>query len=155
MNSPAPVSRRESILQHVADRFRAMREGQDDYTTTWNAVVRRPLTKAEVSLGNAIGMYDTEEEKVSEIGRYRSTLTVVIEFFHTLKHGEEPSTELNRMLADVQRAMRVDVTCGGLSYNVVETKNELDIDGPADRLVAGIVEFQISYKHTLDDPRLP
>lgn len=148
-------SKRELIMQNLVSRFSAMRVGDNGFSTTWNAVVRRPLTKQETALGDAVAIFDVDEDKTSEIGFYRCSLRVQIEFFCTMLTGDEPSTQLNRMLLDVQRCMRSDVTCGGLAFNILELRNELDVDGPADRLVAGVVEFQVQYRHTLDDPRLP
>jgi hypothetical protein len=153
--SHAHLSYRERIMEHLVDRFGDIREGENGYTVTWNVVARRPMTKAELNLGNALGLFDVEEEKTARIGYYDCQLKVVCEFFHVLQIGDEPSTELNRMLCDIQRAMRSDIGCGGLSLNIVENNSELDIDGPADRLVAGVVEFQIAYRCALDDPREP
>jgi hypothetical protein len=82
----------------------------------------------------------------------RCDLTVVIEFYCSLMIGDEPATELNKMLLDVQRTIRQDIYCSGLSLNIVESKNELDIDGPTDNLVAGVVEFSVLYRHLVDDP---
>lgn len=149
------LSKRELIMAHLEKRFLEAREGVDEYTNTWNTVVRRPLTKQEVAIGDAIALFDTDEEKTPEIGFYRCALSVSVEFFYSLKAGDNPSTELNRLLLDIQRIMRSDVTCDGLSFNILEVRNELDIDGPADRLVAGVVEFQVQYRHLLDDPRKP
>ena len=144
---------REKIMAHLEDRFRDVREGEDGYATTWNVVVRRPMTKTEVGLGKAIGLYDTEEQKTPQIGYMICTLTVICEFFYAMKIGDDAATELGVMLTDIQRTRRSDVTCGGISINIVEVRNELDIDGPADRLVAGACEFQVQYRHSLDDPR--
>jgi|GEM_PF-4705010 len=147
------LSRREQIMRYIVGLFTDMRASVDDYSVTWGAVVRRPLKADEAKLNCAVGVYDVGEEKTAEIGRYRSILSVRIEFFYRPNIGDEPSTELNRLLLDIQRVMRVDHTCGGLTYNVLEVENELDISGPADRLVAGIIEYRVDYKHLLDDPR--
>lgn len=147
------TSKREKIMQHLKERFEGLREDVNGYTTTWNTVCRRPMTKTEIFMGDALGIYDISEEKEAVINFYNCTLTVALEFFYLLQQGDEPSTELNRMLVDIQRAMRSDISCGGLSFNCVENESELDIDGPADRLVAGTVEFRIQYRHFLDDPR--
>lgn len=150
------VSRRELIMSYLETAFKRMRSGVDGYTTTWNIVERRPLTKEEVaSVGNALAIFDTAEVKVQEIGFDRCSLTVELEFFYCLKMGDKPSKELNRMLLDIQRKMREDVTSGGLSINVSEERNELDLLGPADRVVAGVVEFTILYRHVINDPRQP
>jgi hypothetical protein len=148
-------SLREQIMEHLVRRFEDIREGRDGFKTTWNVVVRRPMTKTEVGMGRALGLYDTDEVKTPQIGHMMCTMSVVCEFFYAMNLGDEPSTELNTMLTDIQRTMRLDVNCSGLSINIVEVRNELDIDGPADRLVAGVCEFQVQYRHSLDDPRNP
>lgn len=147
------VSMREAIMEHLATRFKNVRAGVDGYSTTWNTVARRPIGKAEINMGNVVGIFDTEEIKTRDMQFTRSQLRVMVEFFYTLKIGDEPSTELNRMLVDVQRLMLSDIYCGGLSLNIVENRNELDIDGPADRIVAGVAEFQVQYRHSVHDPR--
>ena len=147
-----PVSKREQIMQHLVDRFEAMQDGTDGYTTTWNTVTRKPVSITAVKMGNALGLFDTREDKVPDMQFMRATLSVVCEFYHSMKIGDEPGTQLNRMLLDVQRAMRSDIYCGGLTLNVVEVRSELDIDGPEDNLIAGVVEFQVLYRHYVDDP---
>jgi hypothetical protein len=67
--------------------------------------------------------------------------------------GEHPADVLNQMLTDVQRVFRSDVTCGGLSINIMERKNQIDVDGPLEKCVTGVVEFVVSYRHAADDPR--
>lgn len=146
------LSRREQIMLHLVDRFKGLRRNVDNYTTTWNVVVRRPMTNTETQLGDAMGIFDVSERKEFRIGHVDAFLTVNLEFFHKVRDGDEPSTELNRMLLDVQRACRSDINCGGLTINILEMTNELDIEGPTDRLVAGVVEIEIHYRHALNDP---
>lgn len=146
------VSKREQIMDHLVERFENMTAGTDGYTTTWNVVTRKPLGMTEVKIGSALGLFDTREDKTPDMQFMRCTLSVVCEFYHSMKIGDAPGTQLNRMLLDVQRAMRSDIYCGGLALNVVEVRSELDIDGPEDNLVAGIVEFQVLYRHYVDDP---
>jgi hypothetical protein len=136
----------------LVQRFLDLRKGIDNYSTTWNVVVRRPFTNSETQLGDALGIFDVSEEKTVRIGYVDCALSVQVEFFHKVFEGDEPSIELNRMMLDVQRAMRSDITCGGLSINIEEIRNHLDIEGPTDRLVAGVVEWKITYRHSLNDP---
>lgn len=139
-------------MEHLVDRFKAIRRGNDGYTTTWNVVVRRPFTNTETQLGDALGIYDVSERKEPRISGFDCFLSISIEFFHKVYEGDEPSTELNRMLLDIQRALRSDITCGGLSINLVERSNELDIEGPTDMLIAGVLEAEVHYRHSPDDP---
>jgi hypothetical protein len=146
------VSKRERIMQHLADRFTARQAGVDDALYTWNTVTRRPISRVEVGMGETIGIFDVREVKEQQMMHMLCELTVVIEFYCSLMIGDEPATELNKMLLDVQRTIRKDIYCSGLSLNLVESKNELDIDGPTDNLVAGVVEVTVLYRHLVDDP---
>ena len=146
------TSKREKIMEHLVARFEGMCAGVDDYSTTWNGIGRKPISTTEVQMGNALGIFDVDEQKTPDMQFIRSNLAVIIEFYHRMELGDDPATELNRMLLDVQRAMRSDIYCGGLTLNVVELKSELDIDGPGDSLVAGVVEFQVQYRHDINNP---
>jgi hypothetical protein len=148
------TSKREQIMEHLKARFEEMEDGVDDYTTTWNVVTRNPISTTEAQLGNVVGIFDVDEVKYPDMQFMRCNLAVVVEFYHKVQMGDKQGTELNRMLLDVQRAMRSDIYCSGLTLNVVEMKSELDIDGPADSLVAGVVEFQVQYRHYIDNPAL-
>jgi len=148
------TSKREQIMQHLKTRFEALVKDVDDYNTTWNTVTRRPLSTTEVGFGNVLGLFDPDESKTPDMLFMRSNLQVVVEFYHRVELGDEPSTILNGMLLDVQRAMASDIYCSGLTLNVVEVKSELDIDGPADSIIAGVVEFQVLYRHLVDNPAL-
>ena len=67
----------------------------------------------------------------------------------------KPMTALNRMLLDVQHVANIDRTCGGLTLNVEEVRNELSLDGPGDNVVGGMIEFTVTYRHRASSPRLP
>lgn len=147
------LSKRERIMRHLVERFEGLVEGEDEYTATWNTVTRAPVARSQMAQGNALGLYDVSERKDPDVGFMRCTLNVSIEFYLVLGLGDDPSTELNRALADLQRAMRSDPQMGGLAFNALETRNEFDVDGPDDSIVAGFVEFAVTYRHKVDDPR--
>jgi hypothetical protein len=146
------VSKRERIMEHLKARFEAVQKGVDGYSTTWNLVTREPLSKSAVAMGDCVGLFDIRETKTPSMQHMTCELTVVVEFYCRMQLGDNPGTELNRMLLDVQRTIRSDIQCSGLALNIVENKNELDIDGPGDSLVAGVVEFLVQYRHLVDDP---
>lgn len=147
------LSKRERIMRHLVERFEGLVEGEDEYTATWNTVTRAPVARSQMAQGNALGLYGVSEHKDPDVGFMRCTLNVSIEFYLVLGLGDDPSTELNRALADLQRAMRSDPQMGGLAFNALETRNEFDVDGPDDSIVAGFVEFAVTYRHKVDDPR--
>lgn len=147
------LSKRQRIMMYFEDAFLSVRENIDGFTRTWTAVARKPLTNQERQSGNAIALYDLNEVKTPQMQFQFCNLTVYAEFYHQMAVGEHPADVLNMMLTDVQRVFRSDVTCGGLTINVEEKKNQIDVDGPLEKLVTGVVEFVVSYRHAADDPR--
>lgn len=150
---PSQLSKRQRIMMFFEDAFLAARQYEDGYQTTWTAVSRKPLTKQEIQSGNAIAFYDVNEAKTPQMQFFLCDLTVFVEFYHTMAIGEHAADVLNQMLTDVQRKLREDITCGGLSYNLLERKNQIDVDGPLEKVVNGVVEFVVTYRHAVDDPR--
>lgn len=141
-------------------RFEGLREGVDGYSVTWNTVARRPLTDTEQQVGNALAILDTSEAKTEEVGYMRVDLTVLTEFWLKMLEGDVASERLNDALADVQRAMRSDIKTledpsdplTQLTINVTEVRNEFDVDGPGDRLVGGVAQWSVLYRHSPLDP---
>ncbi len=66
-------------------------------------------------------------------------------------------------MADVQITMRSDINSTEsvsplcqLTINIVELRNELDVEGPKDNLVGGVIVWSILYRHSALDPtKLP
>lgn len=152
---------RDRILEHLKGRFEDVVAGVDDHVVTWNTVERRTLTDVEQQLGHALALLDVDEQKQEEIGFMRADLRVITEFWIRLQLGDQPSKQLNLAMADVQRTMRSDIHSTvspgcQLTINITEVRNELDIEGPGDDLVGGIIVWSVLYRHNQDDPtKLP
>jgi len=147
------LSLRENIMAHLKDRFEQVKTGVNDFETEWDVVSRAPLSRTQKGLDATVSLTDTRERKTPMIGKMDCRLTVVVEFAYRVKQGDEPETELNRLLCEVQRTMRSDITAGGCCLNIVENSSELDLEGPDDRLVGGVTFWEVSYRHKVDDPR--
>lgn len=150
---PSYLSKRQRIMMWLEDQFLAKRLGIDGYGITWTAVQRRPLSQQEMQSGNAIAMYDLTESKTQQMQFQFCSLTIFAEFYHQMQIGEHPADVLNMMLTDVQRVFREDNTFGGLTIDCLERKNQIDVDGPLEKTVTGVVEFVVTYRHAADDPR--
>jgi hypothetical protein len=148
-----PDTVRDQIMSHLVKRFEDCIAGQGGRYMTWNAVTDAPLTSAEKVLGNAVGIYDGRERKKPEMGLTRSTLEVQTEFLVKLAMGDNPAKVGRAVLGEVAAVMMSDIYCGGLSLHIVEVGNELDVDGPKDQSVAGIVFWEVYYRHQAGDPR--
>ena len=67
---------------------------------------------------------------------------------------EDAATEVEKVLAIIQRRVMWDRTHNGLALETKETGNSVDLDSEADKIVEGAVFFVVQYRHDLDDPRL-
>lgn len=157
LTGPVPITSAQSlrlrIMQNLATRFTSIRKGVDGYTVEWNTVRLRPLTQDEMRFG-ALAIFAPKEKKERQTGFDNCFITLQIEFFLPLAMGDEPSDIINMGLLDVQRAIASDLTCGGLALNIVETGNEVDVDGPFPSIVAGVVQHELMYRHRAGNPTL-
>jgi hypothetical protein len=142
------------IMAHLVKRFSDCRAGLDGRFITWNTVTDGPIGSAEANLGNALSVSDGRERKKPEVGFERCQLEVQSEFKIKLAMGDNPKQVANAVLGEIQTIMLSDIYCGGLSLHIVEVGNELDVDGPSDQSVAGIVFWEIQYRHKAGNPRL-
>ncbi len=142
---------RENIIEFLRDAFECL-EVVPPYTTQWAEIQRAPIPSSNKKTGPTLSIYDVSERLEPEIESYRNKLLLIFEFSYPMKEGDIPSTELNRILTDVQRLVRSDIYCGGLSLNVVEVGSDLDIEGTGDNIVSGIVQYEVQYRHKILDP---
>ena len=144
-----------SMRENIAEYYRVLFDEQDvvpPYTTEFFRIERAAIPEAEKINGPTLAIYDHSERKEPEIGSDRVKLTLTFEFSYPMKEGDKASTELNRILLDVQRLVRSDIYCGGLTLNVVEIGSDFDIEGTGDSIVGGIVQFEVLYRHKILDP---
>ena len=144
---------RERILSNIQLSLSTMRAGVDGYTTTFDVVKRRPLTRSELTYNASASVVDMAEKKDQMIGVYRCRLVVGIEFYVRLALGDVHLIEGTRVVGDVERRLLEDLTCGGNSLNLIASSNELDGAVGGERIVAGIAYFEIVYHHLAQDPR--
>jgi len=123
------------------------------YTTTFDVVTRFPIRGSEALMGCELSIIDFKEKKKTVMQYMDCHLIVTTEFRYRLQLGDVPLTEANRILTDIQMAMRSDINCGGLTVNVSEISNELDVDHGGTHIVSGIVFWEVRYRHRWDDPR--
>jgi hypothetical protein len=152
-----PDTVRDRILQHLIKRFQDCVAGENGRFITWNTVSDCPLTSTETALGNAIGIYDGRERNRDLVGYSTRILEVQTEFKIQLAIGDKPAKVARAVLGEVQTVMTSDIYCTEgpiqLSLDIVESGNELDVDGPHDQTVAGIVFWEIQYRHIAGNPR--
>ncbi len=141
---------RDKIMCHLVERFE---NDTNELRPVWGVVTRRPLTKAMTQDHDyALGLYDTSEViREAAAVEYRN-LNVVIEFHVHIAEGDDPSSFLNHCLGSISDRIGEDIHLGGLALNCRENGSELDIDGPFDHYVSGIIVFDVQYRTRSNDP---
>lgn len=157
---------RERIMQHWEKRFQRQVKGVDGARITWDKVTRKPLTKNDQMIGDALGIYDTSERVTKEIGYDVRVLNIVFEFHHVVRDwetGDVPSA-LNAILGEVQRVAGLDHQLGepdpnnptGPSYklaiNTEEQGSEIDIGGEKPSSVTGVLIVRVTYRTKSNNP---
>ena len=157
MAIPLPI--RERILRTIETNLAAMQEGEDEHVITWNTITRNPWEDIEQQMGDTIGIFDLSETSSDEQGYVRKTMEVATEFWIRPKLGDNDASEINIVMADVNRVMRADTTfivdvgppvCQ-LAIDLVEVRSEIDLE--REDLVGGVIIWNILYRHDQDDPR--
>ncbi len=143
MAIPLPI--RERILQKIEANLTAMQEGEDEHVITWNTITRNPWEDIEQQMGDTIGIFDLSETSSDEIGFVRKTMEVATEFWIRPKLGDNDASEINIVMADVNRVMRADTT---FIVDPGPPVCQLAVD-----LVGGVIIWNILYRHDQDDPR--
>lgn len=147
---------REEILEALVGIFETMQAGQpvsDPYTVTWSLVGREEPGNRARGKRYVISVFDTTEQKRAIIGFMDCTLRVVLEWSAQLGAEEGPSKQANRIMGEIQRRVREDITLGDLCHNLVEVANDISVDDYKDRQIEGSVFIDVQYKHAEHDPR--
>jgi hypothetical protein len=148
---------RETILKALETLMASMQADfpvDDPYTVTWSIISREDIGQLPKTKRYALAIYDTEEEKNPRT--YPVTdcrLRVLLEFHVYLQKGEKASTELNRVLGEIERKVRSDRTLGDTCIETEFRGNEFSVDGPYEQQVSGVSYLSILYRHHTDDPR--
>lgn len=151
------LSLREQIMQALVAVFQDIRAGvptADPFDFKWDAVVRYPLGDKERRARYAVSLVEGDETKRPLADSTNAFLSVEVNFFALAESREEPATQLNTILLNIQRAVRQDPMLGGLSIDVREDANTHSVDSFEDRQIEGSVFYTVVYKHAENDPRL-
>jgi hypothetical protein len=150
---------REQLLEAVVASFANMEFGGfapgllEAFTCTFAPnISRAPLNDLSWKSQYSLGIQDMEERKERKAMFYYCSLPVIIEFRYLRQADEDPSTELNRILYDIQRWLAIDYTWGGLAINTQETSNSFYIDDENEKKLHGAVMVTFTYRYFWNDP---
>lgn len=150
MDAPTRSTIREQIMANMKVIFET--DTSND-RVRWSYVTREPPSKHDIAHNKTVlGLYDTSEKVREGSGYETRSVNVIVEFHITLADGDKPSTFLNHCLGSIVNRIGDDTSLGGLALNIVEKGSELDIDGPDDKTVAGMIVLTVSYRCRPNDP---
>lgn len=148
------MSMRNTLVEYIVAKIQAMDDST--YTQSYRIVTRDPISQehlTKLQAGEAVvGVYEGDEDKEYLFSHTNVKLEIIIEFYYKPKLSEVKATELNRILADLIKVMRVDYSQGGNAVRTDEISNNIDIDGIYDKIVNGSIKFEVLYRHGVYDP---
>ena len=139
-----PESRRQELVAAVLARFKGIRIA-DGYETNLGLNVSEwrtdPMQEGEKDLLN---LRDTVSPILEEdtIGAHTHNLTVEVDL---LSVNETPATQYRKMIADVIKAIGVDLTWGGLAEHTEPGAEELVVEQASRKVIGGLVRFTVIY----------
>lgn len=147
-------TKRDALVEYIVEKIKAM--SVPEYTQGYRVVTRDPIAHehgTKIQPGEAIiGVYDVGEEKTIMSSATNCQLEVVLEFYYKPKLGSSKSSDLNRLMGDLQYCMRKDYNQGGYAINTTEVSNNIDIDGIFDKIINGSIKFEVQYRHGVFNP---
>lgn len=147
---------REKIMQHIQDTLEWITV-ENGYSNTLRSVQRFRQDGQELAnLPAAIlieGSDDVESNGPLELTSRSLMVSVVLIHRQDTDTDARAASELmNSLLADVQRAMQVDHTRGGVALDTTEIGiGELNVEEGQPELVQSIA-YRIAYRHERRDP---
>lgn len=143
-------SMREQVLAQIATTLEGVRKTAG-YEIDVNQVARERWDLVQLQEFPAVVIAAQSEEKRGEpLGIYDVRMRVVLGLF--LHNTGSAQTELNQLLAAVEKALLVDTTRGGKAIDTTLIGNE-NVTGLIDESLAGIeLTIEVRYRHGMQDP---
>lgn len=79
-------------------------------------------------------------------------LRVTIQAIHACEPNDDPAGVARKMLHDIQKAVVVDHTRGGVAVDTLEVANRVAVDAPAEPYVVVEVDLDVHYRTNRADP---
>lgn len=145
---------RQRIMDNLKQRFEAARHDFIEVDQEWSLVTRNPVGKdAMLQLRSLVALYDLKEGKVDRINYQMCTITLATEFYVRAHYDDDdPSKMIGEAMTEVQKTIQADINCGGLSVDIKEMGNEIDLETYGSRIAAGVVMWNVVYRHKTADP---
>jgi hypothetical protein len=142
---------RESIIGNIKTTLQTITKA-NLYNFDVAKVTRERLVGLNIDQFPSIVIIPGREGKTEEpIERYTARLVITLECW-LQEHDESIVTDVNKFLADVEKALLVDYTRGGKAINTKLVSNQAfynDINKPYGGVM---IDIEIHYRHVYNDP---
>ncbi len=148
---------RERVVAQIEAKLKAMTALANN-GITFQFVERTELDRTKKYMGNAASVLDLEESYVYQTCYLQCTLRVGIEYWYQVPFGAKPRKELGKVLAELKKLFGTDtnlvedVTGLQLAENIQLAESDFDVEGPADKVVSGYFQIDVTYRTDKQDP---
>jgi hypothetical protein len=156
-NSSAVATETTPVSELILDNIYSTLTGITTAAGYNQTVVRvdryRPMTEPAPSIFPTLTFWIEDETRDDSymVGQTERAMTLTVRAY--TQDGDDPSLALERLLADVERALSVDITRGGYAYDTaaegVVEREIVNLDRP---FGVGYIEFGIRYRHVRGNP---
>lgn len=143
---------RERIMQGLKYAFETVPLTIASETMQFDVVVRAPLTKAEREMKSCLSIMEGQERSSELTSRTEKRLEVSIEYEIEAFMGEEPQTFSTDALAAIEKYVADHFRNHRLCLHMKLTASETDVGRSGDRVVGGILFYEMTYRHRTGDP---
>lgn len=142
---------RECILQKLVEIFK--RPPLEPWDVEFGGVSRDPLTNDIVQTYDfTISITDPSERVREAVAVEYREINMVFEFTGKVREGDTASVIGNRVLGAIQKRIGCDISLEDLALNSVLRGSEIDIEGPFDKVVSGVIVYDVTYRCRANDP---
>lgn len=149
---------RLNILEYIKGLFEAATDdpnpptGRKNYGIEFSTVRLGPLSSEDNRKRFAVGIIPGNENKSDLFPLKTALLPITIEFRVTVNRGDpDPLVMAERVLGVAQQIILDDRDFGGLILYHSEMGNEQDMFTYSDKAISGMVQFQVHYRHAIDN----
>lgn len=147
-----PSSIREQIVEAIKATLVAM--DTPTFEFKFDIVQRQSFTSIARGKKYVAAIFDDSDTRSPDTDPVvRINLQVAIEFVVYIEKGQDPTTELNLVLSEVERALMVDRSFGKLAIDTTVDRTEHDIDGRFDKHAESTMFITVRFRVNNKDPR--
>ena len=142
---------REKVIDNVMDTIKSIRTN-NGYDFSFSEIYRVPRQGFNVRGYPACMLIDFSEDKRDGVPMAYTTCNLHLQLICWNRKTNDAGQESVKVLANVEKALKEDITRGGNAYDTNITSNQMIL---AEELLPNggvIINFDVLYRHNLADP---